>query len=292
MQPSERAVQSGWSLRRDGVVQKAVSFVERQLRRFPRTYRFASRSLYRIDPSFYTLSPGLPQAQRTALAELKSKGLLQKTDYYEFGVFRGYALYTAQKSARQLGAESTHFYGFDSFAGLPAVDGIDAESTFFEGQFSCSREFVANALEKHGADLSTITLVEGFFEDTLKPALRAQHSFKPVGIALIDCDLYSSTVPVLRWLDDLLQPGSILMMDDWRAFDGDPAKGQQRALSEWLALRTDLEIEPMFDFAAYGRALRLCEAKSKPRSQVTSRRGRVLCSGSASHHAVELDQRE
>jgi hypothetical protein len=198
------------------------------------------------------------------MTELKANNLLNTTDYYEFGVFRGYSLHAAQKCARQLGAKSTHFYGFDSFAGLPRVDGIDEGSTFFEGQFSCTRQFVEAALKRNGADLGSITLIEGFFEDTLKPSLRAQHDFKPVGIAVIDCDLYSSTVPVLRWLDDLLQPGSILMMDDWQAFDGDPEKGQQRALSEWLDRRTDLKIERMFDFDTQGSAFRLSAAASKP----------------------------
>jgi hypothetical protein len=75
--------------------------------------------------------------------------------------------------------------------------------------------------------------------------------------------LYSSTVPVLRWLDDLLQPGSILMMDDWRAFGDDSEKGQQRALTEWLDLRNDIALEEMFDFEATGRAFRLRAAANR-----------------------------
>ena len=262
---------------RDGPFRKTVSFFERQLRRFPTAYQFASRSLYRLDPSFYTLSPGLPRALRTGMAELQANGLLHETDYYEFRVFRGYALYTAQKLARQLGAHSTHFYGFDSFEGLPTVDGVDKHgSMFFEGQFSCTRKFVEDALRKNGADLDTITLIEGFFEDSLKPALHAQHSFKPVGIAVVDCDLYSSTVPVLRWLDDLLQPGSILMMDDWRAFGDDAEKGQQRALTEWLELRNDIALEEMFDFEATGRAFRLRAAANRRAAAVRDLEGNRL----------------
>jgi O-methyltransferase len=232
--------------------------VERLLRRSPALYRFACRILYRADRSFYSLSPGLPAAVRAAMAELHADGLLHTTDYYEFGVFRGYGLREAQQSAQEHGARATHFYGFDSFQGLPEVEGIDEDgSMFFEGQFACSREFVENALRKTGADLETITLVEGFFHDSLTSDLKAQYDFKPVGVAVIDCDLYASTVPVLSWLDDLVQPGSILMMDDWRAFGSDPDKGQPLALREWLAQREDLVAEPMFDFEPHGRAFKL-----------------------------------
>jgi O-methyltransferase len=252
-------------VRREGFVQAAVSLVERSLRPFPRLYRFASRTLYGLDRSFYTLSPGLPKALQAAMAELEADGLMHRTDYYEFGVFRGYALYTAQLAARELGADSMRFYGFDSFKGLPAVPAPDANgSMFFSGQFSCSRVFVEDALRKNGADLSSITLVEGFFEDSLTPELRTQHPFRPVGVAVIDCDLYASTVPVLSWLDDLLQPGSILMMDDWRAFGDRADKGQQRALNEWLERHTDFALEDMFDFETHGRAFRVREAEAAP----------------------------
>jgi hypothetical protein len=242
-------------MKRDGFVQTAVSWVERPLRHFPAVYRLASRALYRFDRSFYTLSPGLPLALQRAMSTLAASGLLGKTDYYEFGIFRGYGLYAAQKAARDLGAAAMRFWGFDSFRGLPAVDGVDeGGSMFFEGQFSCSRHFAERALRDSGADMQTITLVEGFFADSLTPELRLRHSFKPVGVALIDCDLYSSTVPVLAWLADLLRPGSMLMMDDWHAFGDEPSKGQQLALSEWLQSRPDAALEHMFDFGAHGRA--------------------------------------
>jgi O-methyltransferase len=245
-------------VKREGSIQSAVSAVERQLRRFPRLYQWASRTLYRVDRSFYTLSPGLPAALQAAMTELKARNLLDARDYYEFGVFRGYALHSAEQSARKLGADNVRFYGFDSFQGLPSLDKADQEgSMFFEGQFACSRSFVESALRKNGADLSKITLVEGYFDASLTPELKSRLPLRPVGIAVIDCDLYSSTVPVLRWLDELMRPGSIVMMDDWRSYGDDPLKGQQLAFGEWLSARKDLVAEPMFDFEVHGRAFRL-----------------------------------
>jgi hypothetical protein len=245
-------------VRSGGLIQSSVSAVERLLRRFPKVYQLASRALYRVDKRFYSLSPGLPRALQAAMAELRDNGLLHNTDYYEFGVFRGFGLFAAQKSARAFGGRTMRFYGFDSFEGLPAVEGVDRSgSMFFEGQFMCSRSFTERALRNAGADLSAITLVEGFFNDSLTPLLKAQHPFKPVGVAVIDCDLYASKVAVLRWLNDLLQSGSVLMIDDWRAFGDDPNKGQQLAFREWLSSRSDVVAEPLFDFEPHGRAFRL-----------------------------------
>ena len=243
---------------RETVVQSVVSIVEKGLRKAPWLYRTASRTLYAVDPSYYTLSPGLPQAVEKAMLELKAKGLLDEGDYFEFGVFRGYALGRAQKTAEHLGANQMHFHGFDSFQGLPKIQPGEADgSMFFEGQFACSLAFVESCLKKNGNDMKKITLTKGFFSDTLTPGLKSTLRKPRAVIAVVDCDLYSSTVPVLAWLDDLVGPGSIIMMDDWNSFGGDPGKGQQLAFGEWLGRRTDLVAEPMFDFETHGRAFRL-----------------------------------
>ena len=35
---------------------------------------------------------------------------------------------------------------------------------------------------------------------------------------MVDCDLYQSTVPVLAFLADLLQDGTVVLFDDWYCF--------------------------------------------------------------------------
>ncbi len=127
------------------------------------------------------------------------------------------------------------FFGFDSFAGLPRPEGIDATTEeFHEGDYRCDRQQVAASLTTYGFDWSRAELIAGFFDDSLRPALVQQHSMRPVAVALIDCDLYSSTVPVLRFLAPQLQDGSILLFDDWNCFGASDAHGQRRALrSSW-----------------------------------------------------------
>src|SRR5688572_5036405 len=116
-------------MKRRAQVQALVSQVERQLRRFPKLYQFASRTLYKFDRSFYTLSQGMPEALQKAMQLLQDRGFASGRDYYEFGVFRGFGLYCAQRSARSIGANAMHIYGFDSFRGLPEVEEIDRDGS-------------------------------------------------------------------------------------------------------------------------------------------------------------------
>jgi predicted O-methyltransferase YrrM len=51
---------------------------------------------------------------------------------------------------------------------------------------------------------------------------------------LIDCDQYESTVPVLEFITDLVDQGTIIIFDDWYRYKGRPDKGEQRACREWL----------------------------------------------------------
>jgi len=223
------------------------------LKHSPATYAAASRLLYRIDRSFRTLSHGTPEAIHEAWITAQRTQADTLGDYYEFGLFRGFTLWQAEQSARKLGLQTPHFWGFDSFQGLPAISGTDAQDgIFFEGQFACSREEVLRNLGTHGADLSRITLIEGFFEESLTSELKHGTRFGPVGIALIDCDLYSSTRSVLRWLGDLLQDKSILLFDDWKTFGGKEDRGQPLAFREFLQ-RGDWRAQPYVEFGSHGR---------------------------------------
>jgi O-methyltransferase len=56
----------------------------------------------------------------------------------------------------------------------------------------------------------------------------------------VDCDLYSSTVPVLRFCKDFLQLGTVIVFDDWFCFYGDPDRGERRAWAEFCQANPDL----------------------------------------------------
>jgi O-methyltransferase len=47
----------------------------------------------------------------------------------------------------------------------------------------------------------------------------------------VDCDLYESTVPVLDFITEYIQDGTVIIFDDWYSFRADPDRGEQKALA-------------------------------------------------------------
>ena len=134
----------------------------------------------------------------------------------EFGVFQG-------RSARTLRGELwvsrlwdrrqrvKRIYACDSFLGLPgAYENLPA------GNF-------ATRVPR----LVGVRIVEGFFEHSLTPELAREVG--RVSLAHFDADLHSSTACALNWVTPLLQPGSLLLFDEF--LGEDPA--EERAFLEW-----------------------------------------------------------
>jgi len=206
----------------------------------------------RSDSAFFALSPGGPTAIDAAMAKLKEQRLIG--DYLEFGVYRGYTLWYAQRSADRSGFSEMRFFGFDSFEGLPEVQGNDRKAAlFFAGDYRCGREEVERNLVDHGFDMDRAKLVEGYFNESLTTAVKKKLGMRSAALVMIDCDLYQSTVPVLDFIADLLQSGSIILFDDWDCFGGAEDLGELRAFREFLDGHPEWTAEPFVRFREYGR---------------------------------------
>jgi hypothetical protein len=198
------------------------------------------------------------EAVDRALALAADGGAARGRDYYEFGVFKGYTFLQAQRSADRLGLAGMRFWGFDSFRGLPPVEGRDRyHGDFVESQFAADRAWVEDRLRAEGFDWERGALVEGFFEESLTPEVKQRLGVRPAAVALVDCDLYASTAPVLAFLRDLLVPGSILLFDDWNAFDRAADRGERLAFGEFLEAQPTMRVESLFPFGPYGHAFRV-----------------------------------
>ena len=178
------------------------------------------------------------------MAILAGFHLLSRThvegDYLEFGVFRGEtfrnAILGAQQSYR--GATARRFAGrfiaFDSFQGLPRVastgDGINPYSA---GEFAASRATFERTLGRLLTQYP-VEIVSGWFDDTLTAETAQRLQLRRAAFVNVDCDLYESTVPLLRFITPLLQTGTILYFDDWFSYRGAMDQGEARAVSEWL----------------------------------------------------------
>jgi len=120
----------------------------------------------------------------------------------EFGVFRGVTI------SHLAGlAPDTHFFGFDSFLGLPE-------------QWSGNRYSKLNFDRKGKIPKvpANVTIVDGWFHDTL-PRFLLKHN-EPIAFMHIDCDIYASTKTVLDLTAGRLAPGAVLVFDEFFNYVG------------------------------------------------------------------------
>lgn len=133
----------------------------------------------------------------------------------EFGVFSGASInHIASK-------RSWTVDGFDSFEGLPESwrDGFD------KGHFS------RNALPQV---LSNVRLHKGWFDQSLPSYLAAlSNPAQPVSYLHIDCDLYSSTKTIFKFLSNNIVSGTVIVFDEYFNFPG-WRQGEYLAFQEFI----------------------------------------------------------
>ena len=177
-------------------------------------------------------------------------------DYLEFGTWKGSCMVSAfhiSKMFKEL--KGMKFYGFDSFQGLPAKKGVDAQSAEFkEGDYSCTVDDVKENIKQGGVPLDRVSLVPGWFDESLNEKTRKQLPVKKASIIVIDCDLYESTVPVLKFITPYITDGTVLIFDDWYCFKGSPDRGEQKAFREWLSVNPQFKTTQYRQFGWMGNS--------------------------------------
>lgn len=197
-------------------------------------------------------------------------------DYYEFGVYQGESLVASYRTYGQYRAwltAQTHspepwrrelagpylaqpparFLGFDTFAGMPAND--EGARQFAPGTFVGSEAAVRERCAAVGLVAPQLALVPGLFSETQTAALRAG----PAAIVNLDGDLYLSARDALEAVTPQIQQGTVLLCDDYHAFNARPDAGERRALTEWTA-STGIVAEPWFAYHFLGHAF-LCHRR-------------------------------
>jgi O-methyltransferase len=194
------------------------------------------------------ITAGLPKERALDEAMYFVKSCEVQGDYLEFGVFQGRTFSAACFLARER-LLKMQFWAFDSFEGLPSSEG-----EFQRGKYNCDQESFLRNVKKSVKDLSGIHIVPGWFDKTLvkdNPLLKA---IGRAAIVWVDCDLYESTVPVLKFLTDRLQDGSLIYFDDWFCFKGRSDFGEQRACREWLVRNPHIQLTPFSRFGCFGQS--------------------------------------
>jgi hypothetical protein len=162
--------------------------------------------------------------------------------YFEFGCFTANTMRTAFDSFHHL--FDWHYVAFDSFEGLPEIGEIDKQVIWEKGKLKMTEKDFIEICTRHGIPRDRLTTVKGFYDLSLTNELKQRLMPQKAAVVYIDCDLYLSTVPVLRFIKDFLQPGTVIVFDDWNCFLADPNRGERRAWREFLEASPGLHFEP------------------------------------------------
>ena len=132
-----------------------------------------------------------PQLVKNVVGQATLPGL-----YLEFGVGRG-------KSIRWIGSHADRtVHGFDSFEGIPEYWHGNPAGTFAQKNMPKVPD--------------NVSLHVGMFDQTI-PKFLAEHD-EPVSLLHVDCDLYSSTVTIFDAFGARLQPGAVILFDEYYNF--------------------------------------------------------------------------
>ncbi len=178
-------------------------------------------------------------------------------DYLEFGTGHGKTLWCAWKASRAVGL-NPHLWAFDSFKGLPPCDNPIDEShpAWQTGRYAVSELKLRANLEAMGVPDDDLTTVPGFFADSLcRPGLP-----ETVSLAYVDCDMYSSTIDVLKYLATILRHGSIVAFDDFFCWSPSNRSGEQVALEEFVQKHPKLRFNRYLPIGWHGMSFFVTDA--------------------------------
>jgi O-methyltransferase len=151
--------------------------------------------------------------------------------YMEFGCHSGMTMKLAWKHFRWL--TDLDYIAFDSFEGLPEIADVDRMAIWERGRLKTEEQDFVDIVTGAGMPANRLRTVKGFYDKSLTPVLAASLQPKKAAVVYVDCDLYESAVPVLKFCRDFLQPGTLVVFDDWNCFYGDPERGERRAFREF-----------------------------------------------------------
>lgn len=182
-------------------------------------------------------------------------------DYFEFGCHRARTFRMALTEARRQNMEAMRFVAFDSFAGLPQCDPERVwTKTWTTGALRTGEDEFRAIVQEHGVYADRVRTVPGFYEASLTPVLQQEllASGRRPALVCVDCDLYESAVSVLGFLEPLVQPGTLIYLDDMFAgYKGSPLHGVYKAFREFAAASA-LHFEPHMQVGWAGRSFVAC----------------------------------
>jgi O-methyltransferase len=174
---------------------------------------------------------------------------LRQGYYLEFGCHKGRTMRLAWDHSN--GLFDWTFVAFDSFEGLPDIPPIDRNPMWEKGKCATTEEELIAIVKSSGMPRDRLITVKGFYDQSLTNEIANELLPQKAVVIYVDCDLYTSTVPVLKFVRSFLQKGTIIVFDDWFCFHADPELGQRRAWAEFCRENPALRF---IDFVGTGEA--------------------------------------
>jgi O-methyltransferase len=171
-------------------------------------------------------------------------------DYLEFGVYTGTSLLCMDRATKAVGLDEMRLFGFDSFQGLPAA-ADDEPGRWRAGYMRSNRDYVLSRLAENDVEMERVSLIQGWFDETLDENLIRDCRLTKASVVLIDCDLYSSAKTALTFVAPLIRDRAFIFFDDWNTSGlAEQGLGESKAFEEFLAANPDLTAE---EFEGYRR---------------------------------------
>ena len=173
--------------------------------------------------------------------------------YVEFGVFDGLTLTLAFHTLKHA---CQTFYAFDSFQGIGGT--LANEQTHFaDGQYAASLETLRYNLKFNNVDDTRVRVGPGFFQETLSGRRPADLGLQVASVVHIDTDLAGPGRLALEFITPALTQGSLLLFDDYDQLGASNDKGERRAVTDWLTVHPELQLEPYRTYGIFCRSFLL-----------------------------------
>jgi len=167
-------------------------------------------------------------------------------DYYEFGCCGGGSMRIALAKSLKWHLNDMDFYAFDSFEGFPTT-----------GALKMTEQDFMFSIKGDGIKVDRVTTIPGFYDKSLTKKLQEEFLAKPLErrpkLINVDCDLHDSAVPVFEFIEPLVQPGTIIMLDDfWGTFDHGKQFGTALAFNEYCEKYPRMKFYPFMRIGCWG----------------------------------------
>lgn len=147
----------------------------------------------------------------------------------ELGCYEGTTSLFIQRLLQASNSDK-QFHAYDSFAGLPEKSPKDhsaAGEQFKKGELLASKQKFIKHFKQAGLPLPKIH--KAWFSDLAKTDVPEKICF-----AFLDGDFYESVRDSLKLIENNLQPGAVVIVDDYQS---EALPGASKAVHEWLQYR-------------------------------------------------------